>query len=44
VYALKANANELLPRAAIPPLMVKGLPVQTALFRPTSTSVTQIQF
>jgi hypothetical protein len=33
MYALKANVNELLPGTAIPPLMVKSLPVKTALFR-----------
>ena len=40
VYALKANVNELLLRAAIPPVMVKGLPVEAALFRPTSPPIT----
>jgi hypothetical protein len=40
VDALKAHSNEPLPEAAIPPLMVKRLPVQTALFRLTGMPIT----
>jgi hypothetical protein len=39
VNALEAYINELLLRAAIPPVMVKGLPVQTALFRLTDPPI-----
>jgi len=43
MYALKADVNEQLPMAAIPPLMVERLPVEAALFHLPGPSITVIR-